>query len=335
MTEPTTDHALLEEFHALLHEGEEEALKIFLRLVRPEDIAEWLDLLSADDRQRIVSVLDIESAGTVLTDTSASIRAELVEEIEPERLARIAEALPADEAADLIGELEVAETEKVLHHISTEDEKVLRHLLTYPEDTAGGLMNPEVVALQPAETVDDAIRYLRSAAENNAEVYEEATTVKNYGKFAVIGDSEKAPVMFIQSGKTPIGGTTGPGSWVWAELWTDDIDKATTFYADVVGVGHDTTDRGGQAYHLFTSQGKPRAGIVKIPDELEDVEPGWAPYVDVTDLAKTKDRVRELGGRVIFATDDNPARGAIALILDPTGAALFIHQIGSEKEVTE
>jgi len=186
-----------------------------------------------------------------------------------------------------------------------------------------------------ALAVNDLKQSMRSAAENNAEVYEEATTVKNYGKFAVIGDSEKAPVMFIQSGKTPIGGTTGPGSWVWAELWTDDIDKATTFYADVVGVGHDTTDRGGQAYHLFTSQGKPRAGIVKIPDELEDVEPGWAPYVDVTDLAKTKDRVRELGGRVIFATDDNPARGAIALILDPTGAALFIHQIGSEKEVTE
>ena len=125
-----------------------------------------MDLLSADDRQRIVSALDLESAGTVLTDATASIRAELVEEIEPERLARIAEALPADEAADLIGELEVSETEKVLHHISTEDEEVLRHLLTYPEDTAGGLMNPEVLALRPEETVDDAIRYLRSAAED-------------------------------------------------------------------------------------------------------------------------------------------------------------------------
>jgi len=186
-----------------------------------------------------------------------------------------------------------------------------------------------------ALAVNDLKQTMRSASENDAQVYEKTTKIKNYGRYAVIGDAEKAPVMFIQSGKTPIGGTTGPGSWVWAELWTDDIDKATTFYADVVGVGHDTTDRGGQAYHLFTSQGKPRAGIVKIPDELEDVEPGWAPYVDVTDLAKTKDRVRELGGRVIFATDDNPARGAIALILDPTGAALFIHQIGSEKEVTE
>jgi magnesium transporter len=162
----TTDLALLEELQALLHEGEEEALKIFLHLVRPEDIAEWLDLLSADDRQTIVSALDHESAGTVLTDTTVSIRAELVDEIEPERLARIAEALPADEAADLIGELEVEETEKVLHHISTEDEEVLRQLLTYPEDTAGGIMTPDVVALQPGETVDDAIRYLRSVAED-------------------------------------------------------------------------------------------------------------------------------------------------------------------------
>ena len=186
-----------------------------------------------------------------------------------------------------------------------------------------------------ALAVNDLKQTMRSAAENNAEVYEEVTKIENYGKFAVIGDGEKAPVMFIQSGKTPIGGTTGPGSWVWAELWTDDIDKATEFYADVVGVGHDTTDRGGRAYHLFTSQGEPRTGIVKIPAELEDVEPGWAPYVDVEDLDTTKARVKELGGRVIFATDHNPERGAIALIIDPTGAALFIHEIGSSKEVTK
>jgi len=163
VSDETSDRDWIEELHALLHDGEEEALEIFLRLVRPEDIAEWLDLLSVDDRQRILGVLDHDAAGTVLNDTTASIRAELVEEIEPERLARIAEALPADEAADLIGELEVAESEQVLHHISTADEEVLRQLLTYPEDTAGGIMNPEVVALRPGDTVDDAIRYLRSA----------------------------------------------------------------------------------------------------------------------------------------------------------------------------
>jgi len=159
----TSAQGLIQELHALLHDGEEEALEIFLRLVRPEDVAEWLDLLSQEDRQRILGALDHEAAGTVLTDTTPSIRAELVDEMGPERLARIAEALPADEAADLIGELEDKDTERVLHHISDEDEEVLRQLLTYPEDTAGGIMNPEVVALRPSDTVDDAIRFLRTA----------------------------------------------------------------------------------------------------------------------------------------------------------------------------
>ncbi len=163
MVDVDTEQDLVNELHALLQTGEEDALQIFLRLARPEDIAEWLDLLSVDERQRIVSALDHGAAGAVLTDTTASIRAGLVDDIEPERLARIAEALPADEAADLIGELETDESEKVLEHIAADDEEVLRRLLTYGDDTAGGIMNPEVVALTPGETVDDAIHFLRTA----------------------------------------------------------------------------------------------------------------------------------------------------------------------------
>jgi magnesium transporter len=166
MTDTRSETELVQELHALLLEGEEDALRIFLRLIRPEDIAEWLDLLNADDRQRIVEALDHEAAGTVLTDTTASIRSELVEDIDPARLARIAESMPADDAADLIGELEDEESEQVLHHIKEEDEEVLRDLLQYPEDTAGGLMNPEVVALTPEATVDDAITVLRRADED-------------------------------------------------------------------------------------------------------------------------------------------------------------------------
>jgi len=164
VADPESD--LIRELQTLLNQGEEEALEIFLRLVRPEDIAGWFDAISAEDRQRILEALDHDAAGTVLNDTTASIRAELMEEIEPERIARIAEALPADEAADLIGELETKDTEQILHHISDEDEHVLRGLLSYPEDTAGGIMNPDVVALTPESTVDDAINVLRFADEN-------------------------------------------------------------------------------------------------------------------------------------------------------------------------
>jgi magnesium transporter len=161
VNDPQTD--LVRELQTLLAQGEEEALQIFLRLVRPEDIADWLDDIGSDDRQRILEALDHDAAGTVLNETTTSIRAELVEDIEPRRLARIAEALPPDEAADLIGELGAPDFEEVLRHISDRDEEVLRDLLTYPEDTAGGIMNPGVVALTPDSTVDDAIRFLRSA----------------------------------------------------------------------------------------------------------------------------------------------------------------------------
>ena len=74
---------------------------------------------------------------------------------------------------------------------------------------------------------------------------------------------------------------------------------------------------------------------MKIPTELENLEPGWAAYVGVENLTATMVRVRELGGRVIFASEDNPVRGAVALIADPAGAVVFVHQIGSAKEATK
>lgn len=186
-----------------------------------------------------------------------------------------------------------------------------------------------------AFAVNDLKQTLRSASQNNAAVVEKNTKVRKFGRFAVIRDPEQAPIMLIQSGKTPIGGTKGPGAWVWAELWTNDIDKAASFYSSVIGLGHDTTDRGGQPYHYFTSQGKPRAGIIRIPAELERVNPGWAPYVAVENLKATVAKVKELGGRVVFAETEHPSSGSVALILDPTGAALFMYEIGSAKEATQ
>ncbi len=165
MSDLITTRNLVDELRPLLCEGEEEALQIFLQLVRSEDIAEWLEYLSDEERQRLVAALDNETAGAVLDDASTSIRAALIEEMDSERLARIAESMPRDEAADLIGELEVADSEELFQNISHEDERVLRSLLKYPEDTAGGIMNPDLVALPATVTVDDAINVLRSAGD--------------------------------------------------------------------------------------------------------------------------------------------------------------------------
>lgn len=174
---------------------------------------------------------------------------------------------------------------------------------------------------------------LSAAQKNGAEVVEKARKVSGgYGSLAVIRDPEGAPLMLIQPGKTPVGGTTGPGAWVWTELWTENAEKAAQFYENVVGVAHKGYDRGGKPYRVFTSQGTARAGLIEIPEELEGVKPGWAPYVGVADLAAAVKKVEDLGGRVVFKHTDHPASGTVALILDPTGAGLFLYQIGSHQE---
>lgn len=179
------------------------------------------------------------------------------------------------------------------------------------------------------EDVDASVQAARSAG---AKIYEDAHRVSKYGRFAVVADRQRAPVLLIQPGIEPLGRTEGHGSWVWAELWTDNIEDAAVFYADVVGVDHETTDRGGEVYHLFTSEKEPRTGIIGIPDELDKLEPGWAPYVAVTDLGATLGKVKALGGRVVFGESDHPVDASVALIMDPSGAALFVYQIGSHEE---
>jgi hypothetical protein len=183
--------------------------------------------------------------------------------------------------------------------------------------------------------VADLDKAVNAASRLGGEVREPVRAVEGYGRFAVIADPQGAPVMLIEPGSKPIGGTTGPGSWVWAELWTDDVDAAADFYAKVIGYGQSKVERNGENYRVFKFGEEIRAGLVKIPTELENLEPGWAPYIGVESLTKTMVRVRELGGRVIFASEDNPVRGAVALIADPAGAVLFVHQIGSAKEATK
>ncbi len=102
-----------------------------------------------------------------------------------------------------------------------------------------------------------------------------------------------------------------------------------------IGLEYGQLKREGQAYDVLMSKGVPRAGMVTIPDEYENVEPGWAPYVAVADLAAALKEVTRLGGTLVFSTAEHPAEGAVALIKDPTGAVLFLYQIGSRQEAAQ
>ncbi len=181
-------------------------------------------------------------------------------------------------------------------------------------------------------TVEDLDASLEAAETAGGRIYENAERVSEYGRFAVVADREGAPAMLIEPGRQPLGDTEGHGSWAWAELWTDDMAAAAGFYGPVVGVSHHEIARGDGSYHVFGSRGQARVGMVTIPDEFDDVEPGWAPYVAVADLAEVLETTERLGGAVVFSRTEHPAEGAVALIRDPSGAVLFLYQVGSHQE---
>ena len=163
-----------------------------------------------------------------------------------------------------------------------------------------------------------------AARQRGAVVRRDTTRLDGFARFAVIEDPQGATVLLLDP-QRELGGSEGPGSWVWAELWTRDVEAASAFYADVIGYELDEMQRHRGVYNLFSSGGEPRAGLV----ELEDlgIEPSWVPYIGVADLEATVGRARELGGRVLLASDVELAEGRVALLADPTGAGFFVYEL--------
>jgi len=167
---------------------------------------------------------------------------------------------------------------------------------------------------------------VKKAKRRGATMHEPITDAPGYGRYAVIADPQGAAVMLVElEFDRALGATVGPGAWVWTELWTHDLDAAAKFYADVIGFERGEVEVAGNPYHVFTYGGDNRAGLVKMP--VETIDPAWAPYVGVEDLAATLARTSELGGRVLVEPRPDFAGGKVALIADPAAGALFVYQL--------
>ncbi len=113
--------------------------------------------------------------------------------------------------------------------------------------------------------------------------------------------------------------------WVWLDLWTGDVDRATQFYRAVAGYEVLPLPEGGarSGAHLV-SGGYIRAGVMQKHDAL--VSPVWLPYVRVADAAAAVERARAAGGTVLRAPVNLP-QAIVAIIADPTGAPVGVAQL--------
>lgn len=136
-----------------------------LEEMHPADLADIVEDLSPDDREAIFENIDSEVAADTLSEVEPDIQASILESLETEKAAEIIEEMSPDEAADLLAELEESTSQEILEEMDVEPKADVSELLEFEEDTAGGLMNTEYVALLETATVADATSALRANEE--------------------------------------------------------------------------------------------------------------------------------------------------------------------------
>ncbi len=132
---------------------------------RPADIAAILVHLQDEMRHYVFSLLTAEQASDALTELDEFTRGELVPELADERLSEIVDEMPSDEAAEVVAELPEDVAETVLGAIDAEDSAEVRELLEHEEETAGRIMQLELVAVPEGWTMDQVIQAVRQRAE--------------------------------------------------------------------------------------------------------------------------------------------------------------------------
>jgi magnesium transporter len=132
-----------------------------LEEMHPADLADIVEELSPDDREAIFETIDSEVAAEALSEVDLDVQASILESLEVEKAAHIIEEMSPDAAADALGELEEEMTAEILMEMEAEEKTELQELLEFDEDTAGGLMNTEYVALRDTAIVGDALLALR------------------------------------------------------------------------------------------------------------------------------------------------------------------------------
>lgn len=145
--------------------GDVARLEQLMEPLHAADIADLLEQIDSDDREALVRLWPEGIDGDVLSELDESIREEVVELLPQEVLVEAVRDLDSDDVVDLVEDLEQPQQERILQALEDSDRVAVQQSLTYPEYSAGRLMQREVVALPEHWTVGEAIDYLRSASE--------------------------------------------------------------------------------------------------------------------------------------------------------------------------
>ncbi|QOL81568.1 magnesium transporter [Pseudooceanicola spongiae] len=171
------------------------------------DIADLLEQINAFDRRRLVRLYDKEFDGEILSELDESIREEVITLLSPDVLSDAVREMDSDDVVDFVEYLEEPQQEAILDALEDSDRVAVQQALTYPEESAGRLMQREVVAVPDMWTVGQAIDFMRQREDLPEQFYH-----------VILVDSRMKPIAHATLGKlmaspraTPLREITEPG----------------------------------------------------------------------------------------------------------------------------
>ncbi|HEB93875.1 MAG TPA: magnesium transporter [Gammaproteobacteria bacterium] len=163
--EQDTNRERLQAFSQLLEEGTLAQVERELQHLHPAEIAHLMESLPHEQRDIVWDLVHPENEGDVLVHVNDDVRARLIREMDNSELLAAAEGLDTDELADILSHYPDDVTEQVLEAMDKQHRQRLEAVMSYPEDSAGGLMNTDTITVRADIELDVVLRYLRRIGE--------------------------------------------------------------------------------------------------------------------------------------------------------------------------
>ena len=169
------DHLRPEFVRAVLdavEDGDDEAARALVEPLHPADIADLFELTPQEDRAALARAVTDLLGGDVFAEMNDYVREDLIDALEPHQVADLASELDTDDAVAIIEDMDEDEQRAVLRALDPDDRAAIEEALSYAEESAGRLMQRELIAVPEHWTVGDAIDYLRGHEELTTDFWE-------------------------------------------------------------------------------------------------------------------------------------------------------------------
>ena len=148
-----------------LGSGRVRSAQMLVGSLHPSEVARLLESLPLHERAVIWEMVGADNEGDVLVELAEEVRDGLIEGMQTDQLVAAIEGMELDDLADLLADLPEALTQEVLRSLDHQDRDRLHAVMSYDEDSAGGLMNVDIITVRPDVTLDVVLRYLRARGE--------------------------------------------------------------------------------------------------------------------------------------------------------------------------